>query len=597
MTATRAAAAGGVTTLVDMPLNSIPATTGVAALEAKLAAARGRRPRRLRLLGRRRAGQRGRARRAGRRRRARLQVLPGALGRRRVPARRRGGPAPAHAHPRAARRAAARPRRARGPRGRGGDRLHGRRPRRPLPLRELPGVAAARAGERGDRARWLVLRAARRRAACTSSTCRRPSALPLLAEARGRGPAASPPRPARTTSFFAAEEIPDGATAFKCAPPIREHANRERLWAGARRRRDRPGRLRPLAVHARPEGTRGRGLPCAPGAGSRRCSSRLPVVWTEAQRRGFGARRRRALDVPRGRPARRARPDAKGASRRVTTRISWSGTRTRRSSSARTPSCTATRITPYAGSGLRRASSRRRILRGRVVYDSGSFASSRRGGAAASRAMATTSLTSPISPPTRARRRALAANDEFFAAKENLLKPGRGDLHRRQVHDARQVDGRLGDAPAPRARPRLVRRPPRPARRRSAASTSTPTTSSATSRRRARSTACYRPGAVSPAALLGAPDRVDSLSSRSRRSQGDSREPVPPSTQRRRVHPRAAQHLPRRRRRAAARPRRGGGGLRPPSPRSKRVRRPGRARERRARRSAPATCSSAPGTT
>ena len=38
--ATRAAAAGGVTTLVDMPLNSIPATTTVPALEAKRAAAR-----------------------------------------------------------------------------------------------------------------------------------------------------------------------------------------------------------------------------------------------------------------------------------------------------------------------------------------------------------------------------------------------------------------------------------------------------------------------------------------------------------------------------------------------------------------------------
>ncbi len=40
-TATRAAAAGGVTTIVDMPLNSVPATTTVAALEAKRAAARG----------------------------------------------------------------------------------------------------------------------------------------------------------------------------------------------------------------------------------------------------------------------------------------------------------------------------------------------------------------------------------------------------------------------------------------------------------------------------------------------------------------------------------------------------------------------------
>jgi allantoinase len=41
-TATRAAAAGGVTTLVDMPLNSIPATTTVAALAAKRRAAEGR---------------------------------------------------------------------------------------------------------------------------------------------------------------------------------------------------------------------------------------------------------------------------------------------------------------------------------------------------------------------------------------------------------------------------------------------------------------------------------------------------------------------------------------------------------------------------
>jgi allantoinase len=40
-TATRAAGAGGVTTIIDMPLNSIPPTTTVAALEEKRAAARG----------------------------------------------------------------------------------------------------------------------------------------------------------------------------------------------------------------------------------------------------------------------------------------------------------------------------------------------------------------------------------------------------------------------------------------------------------------------------------------------------------------------------------------------------------------------------
>src|SRR5213080_1955769 len=41
-TATRAAAAGGVTTIVDMPLNSIPATTTLDGLKAKLAAAEGK---------------------------------------------------------------------------------------------------------------------------------------------------------------------------------------------------------------------------------------------------------------------------------------------------------------------------------------------------------------------------------------------------------------------------------------------------------------------------------------------------------------------------------------------------------------------------
>ncbi|MDQ3457463.1 MAG: amidohydrolase family protein, partial [Actinomycetota bacterium] len=41
-TATRAAAAGGVTTLLDMPLNSIPPTVDVAALAAKRATAAGR---------------------------------------------------------------------------------------------------------------------------------------------------------------------------------------------------------------------------------------------------------------------------------------------------------------------------------------------------------------------------------------------------------------------------------------------------------------------------------------------------------------------------------------------------------------------------
>jgi allantoinase len=56
-------------------------------------------------------------------------------------------------------------------------------------------------------------------------------ALPLLAEAR----AAGLPLTVETCPHylcFAAEEIPDGDPRFKCAPPIRAAANRERLWDG-----------------------------------------------------------------------------------------------------------------------------------------------------------------------------------------------------------------------------------------------------------------------------------------------------------------------------------------------------------------------------
>jgi allantoinase len=55
-------------------------------------------------------------------------------------------------------------------------------------------------------------------------------ALPLIAEARARGV----PITVETCVqylWFAAEDIPDGATEFKCAPPIRLAANREELWA------------------------------------------------------------------------------------------------------------------------------------------------------------------------------------------------------------------------------------------------------------------------------------------------------------------------------------------------------------------------------
>jgi len=55
-------------------------------------------------------------------------------------------------------------------------------------------------------------------------------ALPILADARRRG---APITVETCTQYlwFAAGEIPDGATEFKCAPPIRSEANREALWS------------------------------------------------------------------------------------------------------------------------------------------------------------------------------------------------------------------------------------------------------------------------------------------------------------------------------------------------------------------------------
>ena len=59
------------------------------------------------------------------------------------------------------------------------------------------------------------------------------SALRTIAAARKRGV----PLSVETCPhylLFAAEEVPDGATEYKCAPPIREEENREKLWDALR---------------------------------------------------------------------------------------------------------------------------------------------------------------------------------------------------------------------------------------------------------------------------------------------------------------------------------------------------------------------------
>ncbi|HEY0431156.1 MAG TPA: allantoinase AllB [Pyrinomonadaceae bacterium] len=84
---------------------------------------------------------------------------------------------------------------------------------------------------------------------------------------------------------FAAEEIPDGATEFKCCPPIRERENREQLWSALQ------DQTLDMIVSDH--------SPCPPEMKLRESGDflqawggisslqlRLPVVWTESKRRG-----------------------------------------------------------------------------------------------------------------------------------------------------------------------------------------------------------------------------------------------------------------------------------------------------------------------
>ena len=268
-TRTRAAAAGGVTTLVDMPLNSIPATTTVDGARGASAPPQRSMPRRRRVLGRRGSGQRRATRAARARRRARLQVLPVAVGRRRV---RSTSPKRTCARRcRSSRSWACRCSCTRSCRRCCASR-HGRRIR--ARIRDVAREPPAGKRARGDRS------AAAPRARVRSA---RPHRAPRVAgRARTRSRAARPRASPLTVETcphyltFAAEEIADGATAFKCAPPIRERAESRGLWSALGERRDRPRRHRSFAGAAGAEASRRRRSSCARGAASRRCSSGCP---------------------------------------------------------------------------------------------------------------------------------------------------------------------------------------------------------------------------------------------------------------------------------------------------------------------------------
>ncbi|NTX00441.1 allantoinase AllB [Myxococcus sp. CA040A] len=111
-------------------------------------------------------------------------------------------------------------------------------------------------------------------------------ALPLLADARREGLDVSVETCPHYLSFTA-EEIEDGATHFKCAPPIREAENRERLWAGLAR-----GDIE-LVVSDHSPCTPAlklleRGDFSAAWGGIASLQLSLSAVWTEARKRGHG---------------------------------------------------------------------------------------------------------------------------------------------------------------------------------------------------------------------------------------------------------------------------------------------------------------------
>jgi len=110
-------------------------------------------------------------------------------------------------------------------------------------------------------------------------------ALPMLREAKSDGvPITAETCPHYLT--FAAEDIPDGATHYKCCPPVRERENREKLWQAVG-----DGTIdMVVSDHS----------PCTPAlklmdsgdfmdawGGISALQFGLPVMWTQLKERGF----------------------------------------------------------------------------------------------------------------------------------------------------------------------------------------------------------------------------------------------------------------------------------------------------------------------
>ena len=508
------------------------------------ASRRPRRARRSRPSARRRAGQcsvdvgfwggvvPGNARRAGgpgRARRARLQVLPGRLGRRRV---------------RLGRRGRARDRRCAILAGLGAPLLvHA----------ELPGpIDAATAGRRvGRRSAPRTPRTSRRargaprtrRSRCSSRLCRetarahahrpplggeRAAAAPRRAQARA---CRSPPRPARTTCTSPPRRSP---TARPRSSARRRSATRR--TASACGRRSPTGVIdlvasRSLAVHARAQGARGGDFMAAWGGIASLQLGAAGGVDRGARARAH-ARRSRALDVRGAGAARRAGRHARArsppgadadlvvfddAGRLVGRR------RERVQHRHRSRPTPAKRCAAWCDATL---PARRPVYRGRrrrrratdaaeLCYD---------------RSRPTVHRLCSISRASASAAPRSLRNDEFFAEKENLLKPSRGRLSSR-ASTPTAASGWTAGRPAARRRrsrppvhdwcvvrlglPGVIR-----------GSSSTPRTSAATTPRRAAIEARDDRRAARPATTARRDRRRGRSCSRSSPLEGDTPQPL-----------------------------------------------------------------------
>jgi allantoinase len=200
-------------------------------------------------------------------------------------------------------------------------------------------------------------------------------ALPALRQARAKGL----PITVETCPHylhFASEEIPHGATEFKCCPPIRERENQAKLWAAL----DEGVIDMVVSDHSPcpPEmklGAQGDFMKAWGGISS--LQFRLPVMWTETGTRGFDVNRlaewlcraparqvglsHRKGAIAEGRDADIViwNPDAEF---RVETGIIHHRHK----------------LTPYNGEVLRGVVEKT-LVRGEIVYDGGEFASNLRG--------------------------------------------------------------------------------------------------------------------------------------------------------------------------------------------------------------------------